>query len=80
MLPGVTELAEQVFDMPAKLGVPMGFGGLVDLAQNPMHATGVGLILYALNSSDSNGLGRLTEANMFERIFDRMKRWFGEFF
>jgi cell division protein FtsA len=80
MLPGITELAEQVFDMPAKLGIPMGFGGLVDLAQNPMHATGVGLILYALNGSETNGLGRLTEANMFERIFERMKRWFGEFF
>jgi cell division protein FtsA len=79
-LPGVTELAEQIFDMPVKLGVPAGFGGLVDLAQSPKHATGIGLILYALQNSGRNGLGRLTEANMFERIFDRMKKWFGEFF
>lgn len=80
MLNGVSELAEKVLDMPVKLGVPCGFSGLVDLAQNPMHATGVGLILYALHSADQNGLGRLTEANMFERIFDRMKKWFNEFF
>jgi cell division protein FtsA len=80
LLPGVVELAEQIFDMPVKLGIPVGFGGLVDLAQSPLHATGVGLILYAMQNGDQNGLGRLTEANMFERIFDRMKKWFGEFF
>jgi cell division protein FtsA len=80
LLPGVTELAEQIFDMPVKLGVPVGFGGLVDLAQSPLHATGVGLVLYAVQNAGHNGLGRLTEANMFERIFDRMKRWFSEFF
>jgi cell division protein FtsA len=80
MLPGAAELAEQIFDMPVKLGVPAGFGGLVDLAQSPKHSTGIGLILYALQNSGENGLGRLTEANMFERIFDRMKQWFSEFF
>jgi len=80
VMPGVTELAEQVFDMPVKLGIPTGFGGLVDLAQNPMHATGVGLVLFGLQDEKRNGLGRLTEANMFEKIFDRMKKWIGEFF
>jgi cell division protein FtsA len=80
VMPGVPELAEQVFDMPVKLGIPAGFGGLVDLAQKPMHATGVGLILFAMQDEQRNGLGRLTEANMFEKIFERMKRWFGEFF
>jgi len=80
VMPGVTELAEQVFDMPVKLGIPTGFGGLVDLAQNPMHATGVGLVLFGLQDENWNGLGRLTEANMFEKIFDRMKKWIGEFF
>jgi len=80
LLPGAVELAEQIFDMPVKLGVPAGFGGLVDLAQSPKHSTGIGLILYGLQNSSENGLGRLTEANMFERIFDRMKKWFSEFF
>jgi cell division protein FtsA len=80
VMPGVPELAEQVFDMPVKLGIPAGFGGLVDLAQKPMHATGVGLVLFSMQGEEGNGLGRLTEANMFEKIFERMKRWFGEFF
>ncbi len=80
LLPGAVELAEQIFDMPVKLGVPAGFGGLVDLAQSPKHSTGIGLILYALQNAGENGLGRVTEANMFERIFERMKKWFSEFF
>jgi hypothetical protein len=33
-----------------------------------------------MQGEEGNGLGRLTEANMFEKIFERMKRWFGEFF
>ena len=79
-MPGVVELAEQVFDMPVKLGVPGGFGGLMDLAQNPMHATGVGLVLFAMQDPERSGLKRLTEANMFEKILERMKRWYNEFF
>jgi cell division protein FtsA len=80
LMPGVSELAEQVFDMPVKLGVPSGFGGLMDLAQNPMHATGVGLVLYAMQDPERSGLRRLTESNMFEKILERMKRWYKEFF
>ena len=80
LMPGAVELAEQVFDMPVKLGVPGGFGGLKDLAQNPMHATGVGLVLFAMQDPEKSGLKRLTEANMFEKILERMRRWYNEFF
>ena len=48
MLHGVTELAEQVFGMPVRIGVPKGFGGLVDSVASPVHATGVGLVLYGM--------------------------------
>ncbi len=49
LVKGAVELAEEVFDMPVKLGVPKGFSGLIDLTKSPVHATGVGLILYALS-------------------------------
>ncbi|MDZ7319412.1 MAG: cell division protein FtsA, partial [candidate division KSB1 bacterium] len=45
LIRGAVELAEEVFDMPVKLGIPKGFSGLIDLAKSPIHATGVGLIL-----------------------------------
>jgi cell division protein FtsA len=46
LLHGATDLAEQVFGMPVKVGVPKGFGGLVDSVATPIHATGVGLVQY----------------------------------
>jgi len=49
LLEGIIELAEQIFDMPVKLGIPRGFGGLVGLARSPIHSTGIGLIHHALN-------------------------------
>ena len=39
---GAVELAEEVFHMPVRLGVPQYVSGLVDVVSNPIHATGVG--------------------------------------
>ena len=38
---GVIELAEEVFHMPVRVGVPKGVSGLVDVVRNPIYATGV---------------------------------------
>jgi len=43
---GVPELAEQVFDVPVRRGVPQGVGGLADVVRTAAHATAVGLALY----------------------------------
>ncbi|HEC31119.1 MAG TPA: cell division protein FtsA, partial [Deltaproteobacteria bacterium] len=52
LLPGIPELAEQVMDMPVRLGIPTSIGGLVDVVSNPMYATGVGLVLYGYKHRD----------------------------
>jgi cell division protein FtsA len=77
LIKGAVELAEEVFDMPVKLGIPKGFSGLIDLAKSPIHATGVGLILYAIaNRYELEGLLSEGEIGLFERIWERMKGWF----
>ena len=43
---GAIELAEEVFHMPVRLGLPQHVRGLGDVVKNPIHATGVGLLLY----------------------------------
>ena len=43
---GVIELAEEMFHMPVRLGMPQHVSGLVDVVRNPIHATGVGLLLF----------------------------------
>lgn len=45
-LHGVCQLAEQVFNLPVRLGAPHGVGGVVDLVKGPEYATVVGLALH----------------------------------
>ncbi|MBI5286572.1 MAG: cell division protein FtsA, partial [Deltaproteobacteria bacterium] len=41
IMDGTVELAEQIFNLPVRRGIPMGIGGLVDVVRSPMCSTGV---------------------------------------
>jgi cell division protein FtsA len=43
---GAVELAEEIFHMPVRLGVPAGVQGMLDIVKNPIYATAVGLLLF----------------------------------
>ena len=43
---GLIDLAEEIFHMPVRIGVPQHVSGLTDVVQNPVYSTGVGLLLY----------------------------------
>jgi cell division protein FtsA len=77
LLEGVTEVAEAIFNLPVRLGKPRGIAGLVDVVNNPMYATGVGLVLYGAKNQDSRKF-RIRDKNIFNRVMTRMKRWFHE--
>ena len=72
---GLIDLAEEVFHMPVRLGVPRYVTGLVDVVRNPIHATGVGLLLFgyhnrAVRVPEISGSGGL------KSVWSRMKSWF----
>jgi cell division protein FtsA len=72
---GLVELAEEVFHMPVRLGVPQYVTGLVDVVRNPIFATGVGLLLFGYHNRDQRAL----EAGLgkgLRSVWDRMKGWF----
>ncbi|UCH20156.1 MAG: cell division protein FtsA [Deltaproteobacteria bacterium] len=75
LLEGVIEVAESVFNLPTRLGKPRGISGLVDVVNNPMYATGVGLVIYGARNRDAKKF-RIRDNNIFNRIMTRMKRWF----
>ncbi|RPJ17387.1 MAG: cell division protein FtsA [Desulfobacteraceae bacterium] len=77
LLTDVTEIAESVFNLPARLGKPMGISGLVDVVNNPMYATGVGLVLYGAKNQTQKKF-RIRDGNIFNKIINRMKRWFSD--
>lgn len=79
ILPGMPELAEQIFSMPVRRGVPQGVGGLLDVVNSPIYATGVGLVIYGSKHQALENFNR-GEQGLFDKVMQRMKEWFGEFF
>lgn len=77
LLEGVEDIAETVFDLPSRLGTPRGISGLTDVVNNPMYATGVGLVLYGARIQPKKKF-RIRDTNIFNRVMTRMKRWFKE--
>ena len=77
LLEGVIEVAESVFNLPTRLGKPQGISGLVDVVNNPMYATGVGLVLYGAKNQNAKKF-RIRDTNIFNRVMNRMKNWFKE--
>jgi cell division protein FtsA len=77
---GMVELAEQIFNLPVQVGMPRGVSGLTEIVGDPSHATGVGLVLYGYRNRYQKGMRSLKGGNLFDRISDRMRRWWGDFF
>ena len=78
MMAGVTELAEQTLNMPVRRAFPQKLGGLSEKINHPMHATGVGLVLYG--SKNVSKRMRSGSGNALTRTYKRLKNWCLEFF
>jgi len=73
------ELAEQIFNLPVRRGVPRDIGGLTDVVNSPIYATGVGLVKYGSRNMASRNFS-IGQTNVFDKVVRRMKEWFDEFF
>jgi len=72
---GLIELAEEVFHMPVRLGVPRDVVGLVDQVRNPIHATGVGLLQFG-HSNRGQRVSDVSAGGGIKSVLGRMKSWF----
>ena len=72
---GVVELAEEIFHMPVRLGVPQHVNGLSEVARNPIHATGVGLLLYG-QQRRQNPRSEPVDTRSEKGLLKRMAEWF----
>ena len=77
LLEGIADIAESVFEHSVRIGRPQGVSGLVDVVNNPMYATGVGLVMYGAKHQEEKKF-RIRDNNIFNRIVKRMKSWFKE--
>ncbi len=79
LLTGMPEIAEQLFSVPVRRGVPKGIGGMIDVVKSPLYATGVGLVLYG-SRNQGNRIFRNREDNVYHKVKDRMREWIEEIF
>jgi cell division protein FtsA len=78
ILDGLSEIAEQIFDLPIRRGSPAGVGGLTDHIANPAYATGVGLVLYAERHRAPEAVR--SGGGAFTWVVGRLRTVFKEFF
>lgn len=74
---GAQELAEEIFHIPVRLGVPQNYTGLKDIVDNPIYSTGVGLMQYGLQKrkfSRKSPEPKNTQSDI--GLFTRIKKWF----
>ncbi len=69
---GVVELAEEIFHMPVRIGIPQHVSGLADVVKNPIYSTGVGLLLFGRKQMQE-GFSPLRASG---GLWERMKSWF----
>jgi len=73
---GAAELAESVFQMPVRIGMPQHVRGLTDVLDSPSYATSVGLLLYGYRQQYEGGSPELIVRNGMRGAWGRVKNWF----
>ena len=74
---GTVDLAEEVFHMPVRLGVPQYVGGLKGVVHNPIFSTGVGLVLYGARCREGKQYVQTPGMAVgVKGVWNKMKSWF----
>ena len=68
---GISQLGEEIFQVPVRVGKPKGLIGLSDILKNPVYSTSTGLILYGQ---------KVTEEEFVDFAFIREKGLFNKAF
>jgi cell division protein FtsA len=72
---GAQSLAERIFRVPVRIGRPHNITGMTDIINNPIYATGVGLLVYGLKQRQSQRDNVLNQPSM-KGLWSRMRSWF----
>ncbi|MGH8550267.1 MAG: cell division protein FtsA [Methylococcales bacterium] len=73
---GAIELAEEIFHMPVRLGLPQYVSGLTDVIRNPIYATAVGLLIFGQQNRNSVQKTRFSADSGSSGVWAKMKSWF----
>jgi cell division protein FtsA len=79
LLRGIKEVAEEIFAMPIRIGMPRIDYDLPESLHNPIYATGYGLLMHALKKEQQTNV-HAVGGPLLQRITERMKSWVADFF
>ena len=68
-------MAEEIFHVPVRLGAPQYVEGLSNVVKNPIHATGVGLLLYGRDSKGRVNFDGLSIKTDLQERWNSIKSW-----
>jgi len=80
LLPGVAELSQEVFGVPARVGYPRKLGGLDPEYRSPEYSAAVGLVCYGAASAHAAGRPETAAKKTANTFFEKLKDWMKEFF
>ena len=72
---GMIELAEEIFHIPVRLGMPKYLGGLSEVVKNPIYSTGVGLVQFGHSDQSGSRKVTITESKV-SKAWQQVKHWF----
>ena len=79
LLENIQDLAEQIFDLPVRVGVPYDIGGVTDIVNTPQCSTGVGLVIYGMNNRGTMEFAKKNK-KMIGKFTSQIKGFFGKMF
>ncbi len=74
-LPGIERVAEEVFGLPVRVGLPNTIGGLTDAMTAPQYATAIGLVLFGANGDREDALRAGRRGNS---MVAKVQRWLAD--
>ncbi len=78
LLEGTQELADRMFGMPVRRGLPINLKGMPEELMKPMYTNAAGLLMYQSNARGSgNGMGH---SGRWGRLRSRVSEWVRDFF
>ncbi|MEK6527999.1 MAG: cell division protein FtsA [Nitrospirota bacterium] len=78
LMNGIDVMAENILELPVRIGKPKGFGSITDIVSSPIYSTGVGLVLYGAKEIIAGQ--KLSNGIIFGGAMTKMKEWVASIF